>query len=160
MKHIAFALAAMALATAAHAQLVVNDAWVRATVPQQDGTGAFMQLKSAQNARLVSVQTPAAGVAEIHEMTLDHNVMKMRPLKDGLALPAGATVELKPGGYHVMLMSLKAPLKAGQTVPLTLVVEGQDGQRQSVEVNAAVRPLNAAAGHGGDPAPAHGTVKH
>jgi len=77
-------------------------------------------------------------------MAMDHNVMKMRALPAGLALPAGQTVELKPGGYHVMLLDLKGQVKEGDTVPLTLVFEGQGGQRETLEIQAPARPLNSA----------------
>lgn len=161
MKRIALVLATLAIGAAAHAQVSVTSPWVRATVPQQKATGAFMQLKSAQDVRLVSGQSPVAGVVEIHDMVMDGNVMRMRHLKEGLALPAGQAVELKPGGYHVMLMDLKQQVKDGDTVPLTLVVEGKDGQRQNLEVQAPVRPLGAAAGAAADHgAPAHGGMKH
>lgn len=160
MKRIAFALAAIALTAAAHAQVSVTDAWVRATVAQQKATGAFMQLKSAQDARLVAGQSPAAGVVEIHEMMHENNMMKMREMKDGLPLPAGQTVELTPGGYHIMLMDLKQQVKDGETVPLTLVVEGKDGKRQNIEVKAPVRPLNTAAGQGDHGNSSHGAMKH
>ena len=122
----------------ASAQTTVKDPWVRGTVPQQQATGAFMQITSAQGGKLVSASSPVAGVVEIHEMAMDGNVMKMRAIP-GLDLPAGKTVDLKPGGYHVMLMSLKQPLKDGETVPLTLVVEGKDGKQEKVEVKAAVK---------------------
>ena len=126
------------LSTAALAQVTVKDAWVRATVAQQKATGAFMQLQSAQDAKLVAAQSPVAGVVEVHEMAMDGGVMKMRAVPS-LALPAGKAVELKPGGYHVMLMDLKGQVKDGDTVPMTLVVEGKDGKRQNVEVKATVR---------------------
>ena len=87
-----------------------------------------------------------AGVVEIHEMVMDGNVMKMRAVA-GLDLPAGKAVDLKPGGYHVMLMDLKQELKPGELVPVTLVIEGKDGKRETVEVAAAVRALGASAGH-------------
>ena len=144
MKRIALTLAALALGAAAHAQVSVKDAWVRATVPQQKATGAFMQIVSAQDAKLVEAKSPAAGVVEIHEMAMVDQVMKMRAVP-GLALPAGKMVELKPGGYHVMLMDLKAQVKEGDQVPLTLVVEGRDGKRQTLELKVPARPLNAAA---------------
>jgi hypothetical protein len=96
--------------------------------------------------RLVEARSPVAGVVEIHEMTMVDNVMRMRAVP-GLELPAGKAVELKPGGYHVMLMDLKGQVKEGQSVPLTLVVEGRDKKRQTVEVKAQVRALNQA-GHG------------
>ncbi len=127
------------------ADVSVADPWVRATVAQQRATGAFMQLTSDSDARLVSASSPAAEVVEIHEMTMHNNVMKMSPVR-GLDLPAGRAVELKPGGYHVMLMGLKAQVKEGEAVPLTLVIEGKDGRQQRVEVTATVRALTAAAG--------------
>lgn len=135
------------------AQISVQEPWVRATVAQQKATGAFMQLVSPAGGRLVSASSPVAGVVEIHEMAMDGNVMKMRAIA-GLDLPAGKAVALKPGGHHVMLMDLKQGLQAGQSVPITLVVEGPGGKRETVQVSATVRPLGAG------PAPAHGAHKH
>lgn len=123
----------------AWAQVDVKDAWVRATVPQQKATGAFMQLTAAKKMRLVDVKTPVAGVAEIHEMSMVDNVMRMRPVQGGLDLPAGKTVELKPSGYHLMLLDLKQPIKDGDEVPLTLVLEGADGKRTSMDVKVPAR---------------------
>jgi copper(I)-binding protein len=131
-------------AAAASAQTTVKDAWIRGTVAQQKATGMFAQISSVQGSRLVGVSSPVAGVAEVHEMAMEGNVMKMRALADGLALPAGQTVELKPGGYHVMLMDLKQPLEAGSTVPVTLVFEGADKKRDSVELQVPVKAMNAA----------------
>ena len=144
MKRITFSLAALLVAVAAQAQVSVKDAWVRATVPHQKATGAFMQLTAAADTRLVEVQSPVAGIVEIHEMAMVKDVMKMRAV-EALELPAGKTVELKPGGYHVMLMDLKGQLKDGDMVPLTLVVQDRAGQRQSIELKAPARPLNTAA---------------
>ena len=90
------------------------------------------------------VSSPAAGVAEVHEMAMDGSVMKMRAVP-GLDLPAGKAVDLKPGGYHVMLMGLKQQLKDGETVPLTLVIEAKDGKRETLEVKAPVKALSAGA---------------
>lgn len=145
-----------AFSVSATAEVVVKDAWVRATVPHQTATGAFMQITSPADAALVEVQSSAAGIIEIHEMKLVNNVMKMRAVEQ-VALPAGQPVELKPGGYHVMLMDLKAPVKAGGTIPLTLVFEGKDKKRFTMEVKASARPLGAAAPKG---APQHGEHKH
>lgn len=131
-------------AAAASAQTTVKDAWIRGTVAQQKATGLFAQISSVQGSRLVGVSSPVAGVAEVHEMAMEGNVMKMRALPNGLALPAGQTVELKPGGYHVMLMDLKQPLEAGSTVPVTLVFEGADKKRESVELQVPVKAMNAA----------------
>ncbi len=124
------------------AQVTVKDPWVRATVSAQKATGAFMQITSAQDARLVEASSPVAGVVEVHEMVMEKDVMKMRAIK-GLDLPAGKTVELKPGGYHVMLMDLKEQMKEGATVPVTLVVEGKDKKRSTIEIKAPVKPLAA-----------------
>ena len=137
------------------AQVTVKDPWVRATVSQQKATGAFMQITSAQDAQLVSASSPVAGVVEVHEMTMEKDVMKMRAVK-GLDLPAGKSVELKPGGYHVMLMDLKQQMKEGDTVPVTLVVEGKDKKRSTIEVKAAVKALTAQA----KPADPHSAHKH
>lgn len=141
MKRLLLAFSASLLATVAMAQVTVKDPWVRATVAQQKATGAFMQLQSVQDAKLVGAASPVAGVVEVHEMSMDGGVMKMRAIA-GLPLPAGKAVDLKPGGYHVMLMDLKAQVKDGDVVPVTLTVEGKDGQRQSIEVKATARAMN------------------
>ncbi len=132
------------LTLSAHAQVSVKDAWVRATVPQQKATGAFMQLTASQDTRLVAVTTPLTPLAEVHEMAMQDDVMRMRQVS-GIELPAGKTVELKPGGYHVMLMDLPTQVKPGDTVPLTLVFENKSGGRQTQDLKVPVRALNAAA---------------
>jgi copper(I)-binding protein len=139
-------VAALALATsaAAYAQVAVMDPWVRGTVPAQKATGAFMQLKSATDVAVVGVASPVAGVAEIHEMKMDGSVMRMSALRK-LDLPADRVVDLKPGGYHLMLMDLKRPLKEGERVPMTLTLEDRSGKRFTVDVQAPVRALTAPA---------------
>lgn len=147
----------LALASLASiAQVTVSEPWVRATVPQQKATGAFMKLQSAQDAKLISAKSVVAGVVEVHEMAMDAGVMKMRAV-DGLALPMGKAVDLKPGGYHVMLMDLKSQLKEGDAVPLTLTFETKDGKRQTMEVKATARNMStpAQSSHG-----AHSGMKH
>lgn len=141
MKAIAFALGL--IAASAHAQTTVTDPWVRGTVAQQKATGLFVQLTSAQGGKLVSGSSPLAGSVEIHEMAMVNDVMKMRQVP-ALDLPAGKPVALKPGGYHLMLMDLKQALPAGSTVPVTLVVEGADGKRETLTLQAPVRALGAA----------------
>jgi copper(I)-binding protein len=126
------------------AQVAVSEPWIRGTVAQQKATGAFMLLKAERDSRLVAAKSPVAGVVEIHEMAMEKDVMKMRALPNGLELPAGKTVELKPGGYHVMLMDLKQQMKEGETIPMTLVIEGKDKKQTLVDVKAPVRPLAAA----------------
>jgi copper(I)-binding protein len=155
MKRIVISGVLMFLAVAAQAQVTVKDAWVRATVAQQKATGAFMQLQSAQDAKLISAQSPVAGLVEVHEMSMDGGVMKMRAVPS-LALPAGKAVDLKPGGYHVMLMDLKGQVKDGDTVPVTLVVEGKDGKRQNIEIKASARKSMPAMNAGSD----HSAHKH
>jgi periplasmic copper chaperone A len=140
---IALALGASASATV-FAQVTVKDAWVRATVAQQKATGAFMQLTAAQDSKLISVSSSAVPVVEVHEMSMDGGVMKMRAIPS-LALPAGTTVALRPGGYHVMLMDLKQAMKPGDVVPLSLVVENAAGKRETIEVKAEVRAPGTAA---------------
>jgi copper(I)-binding protein len=137
----AVVLLAIVAAFGARAQTTVKDAWVRGTVANQKATGMFAQISSNSGGKLVAASSPVAGVAEIHEMAMDGNVMKMRAVP-ALELPAGKTVDLKPGGYHVMLMDLKKELKAGDTVPVTLVVEGADKKRETIEVKATVKPLS------------------
>jgi hypothetical protein len=127
----------------------VRDAWVRPSVPGQSGTGAFMKLTAPAGGRLVGISTPAAGVAEIHEMKMEGDTMRMRELPRGLELPPGQTVELKPGGYHVMMMDLKQALAKGATVPVTLKFEDAKGQKSSLELKL---PVGAPAGVA---APAH-----
>lgn len=133
--------AALMFALPAAAQVTVAGPWIRGTVAQQMGTGAFMQLTSARDAKLVDVRSPVAGIVEIHEMKLENNVMRMRAVPV-LELPAGRTVELKPGGYHIMLMDLARPLKEGESVPVTLVIETA-GKRETVEVSVPVRAPTA-----------------
>lgn len=142
-------------AAAAHAEVTLTEPWVRSTVPQQKATGFFVQMQSAADTRLVGASSPVAAVVEVHEMAVKDNIMKMRQVS-AVDLPAGKTVELKPGGYHVMLMDLKQQVKAGETVPLTLVFEGKDGKRELQKVDAPVRALNAT----GKPADAAHSHKH
>ncbi len=139
----------LALTATAWAQgtVDISDPWVRATVPQQMATGAFMQITSPEGGKLVKASSPVAGVVEVHEMSMDNGVMKMRAIANGLELPAGKAVELKPGGYHVMLMDLKQQVKEGEEVPLTLVFEGADGKTTEQSINAPVRAMNAGRPH-------------
>ncbi|MDH4050732.1 MAG: copper chaperone PCu(A)C [Rubrivivax sp.] len=131
------------LAGPAAAQTTVADAWVRGTVAQQKASGMFAKITSVGGGRLVSVSTPVAGVVEIHEMSMEGNTMRMRALPNGLPLPAGQTVSLQPGGYHVMLMDLKQTLNAGDQVPVTLLVEANDGKRETLQIQVPVRALGS-----------------
>ena len=148
MKHtlrITAVLTAALLGGAAWAQAVkVEGAWARASVQGQKATGAFMKLTAKDGAKLVGVTSPAAGVAEVHEMKMEGDVMKMRAVP-ALDLPAGKTVELKPGGYHVMLMDLKAPLAKDTTVPVTLLLKDARGADSRVELQVPVSAVAPAA---------------
>jgi copper(I)-binding protein len=143
---IAAVILSLLAACASAQEVAVSHAWVRATVPGQRATGAFMELTSSGGAVLLSAASAVAEVVELHEMLMEGSTMKMRAL-DRLELPAGRKVELRPGGYHVMLMDLRRTLKPGETVPITLTVEGSGARRTSIEVKAEVRDL-AAAGAG------------
>jgi len=145
MKHLSTTLALLLATTLAHAQTTVAEPWVRGTVAQQKASGMFARITSAQGGRLVSASSPVAGVVEIHEMAMSGDVMRMRALPNGLDLPAGKAVELKPGGFHIMLMDLKQQLKAGDTVPVTLVIESADKKRETVEIKAPVKAMNPTA---------------
>jgi len=151
-------IAALASASAFAQTVEVKDAWVRTSVPGQKATGAFMKITAKEGSKLVSASSPAAGVTEVHEMKMEGDVMKMRAVVGGLDLPAGKTVELKSGGYHVMLMDLKAALPKDSTVPLTLVFKDAKGVESKVELKvpvAAVAPGAPAAKANGKPAMDH-----
>jgi len=139
-------LALLAAAAAAQGQVEARAAWVRGTVLGQTTAGAYMELTSDRRANLLGAESPAAGSAEIHEMKMEGNVMRMRAVSR-LELPPGRTVELKPGGYHMMLVDLKRPLKKGDLVPIRLKVELSDKTIKTIQVVAEVRELASAGGH-------------
>ena len=131
-------IAALACGTVYAQSVEVKDAWARTSVQGQKATGAFMKITAKDGAKLVSASSPAAGVAEVHEMKMDGDIMRMRAVTGGLDLPAGKTVELKPGGFHIMLMDLKAALPKDSTVPLTLVFKDAKGVESKVELKVPV----------------------
>lgn len=126
--------------------VTVTDAWARATVPGQKATGAFMVITAKDLAKLVAASSPVAGITEIHEMKMDKDVMRMSPV-GALELPAGKAVELKPGGYHVMLMDLKNPLADKANIPLTLTFEDAKGQKSQQVFQVPVRAMNTMSTH-------------
>jgi len=140
-KHWIVLLMSLSAASCALAQVTVKDAWIRATVPAAKAGGAFMQLQSAQDARLVGVRSPVAGTVEIHQMEMSGQTMKMHAIA-GLDLPAGKPVDLASGGYHVMLLDLKQQLKDGETVPLTLLIQKKNKQTETLTIAVPVKPLN------------------
>lgn len=123
----------------------IENAYTRSTVPGQQVAGGFMKIENKGGVdQLISASSPVAGEVQLHEMAMEGNVMKMRQVKD-IAVPAGATVELKPGGLHLMFMNIKAPLAAGETVPVKL----KFAKAGEVEVKMPVNAMGASAGHGG-----------
>ena len=119
--------------------IAVTEPWSRETAEGQNAGGAFMTIANTGTAadRLTGGSTPVAGRVEIHTMTMENDVMRMRQLEDGLEVPAGGEVTLKPGSFHIMLMDLKQPLKAGETVPLTLTFAGAGALETELEVRPA-----------------------
>ncbi|MCE4558160.1 copper chaperone PCu(A)C [Roseateles cellulosilyticus] len=137
MRRLSLLIALALSAGAAQAQTVATDPWVRATVPGQQATGLFVELKSPTAARLVGGTSPVAASVEVHEMRMDGGVMRMRALS-GLDLPAGQAVSLRPGSYHIMLMGLRSAVKAGDTVPVTLTIE-RAGKTETLQLQAPAR---------------------
>ena len=127
------------------ANISVTDAWARATVPGQQVSGAYMQIQSDADARLIGVSSSAVPRVEVHEMSMDGDVMRMREVK-AIDLPKGKTVLLEPGGFHLMLMNLKKPIAAGDAIPLTLVVES-GGKKLNIEVKAEARAMGGGMQH-------------
>lgn len=127
--------------------LVISHPWTRATPGGAKVGGGYLTIenKGAAADRLVGGETPAAGKLEVHEMTMSDGVMKMRAIDGGLALAPGQTVKLAPGGYHLMLIDLKAPFKPGEKVPVTLNFE----KAGKVAVSLDVQGMGAGAPGGG-----------
>ena len=160
VKYLMLSLLGMSLHVSA--QTTVDDAWVRATVPGQPSSGAFMRITSTTDSKLLAVTSPVAKTVQIHQMSMNGDVMSMGPV-EAINLPAGQTVELKPEAYHVMLIDLKGQIKEGDTVPLTLTVEDTQGTKASIEVQAKARalnnmPMNHKGMHGHDAMHDHGNM--
>jgi periplasmic copper chaperone A len=135
-----FLITLLCAAFSADAQVTATNAWIRGVVKGQTATGAFMTLKTGEATRLVAASSPVAKVVQIHEMKMNGDMMTMRPV-EGIALAAHTAIELRPGGYHVMLMGLTKPLPIGDKVPIRLSFVGQDGARRTLVVQAEVRGL-------------------
>ena len=145
-KWCAVALAMLAVSPVlAQSGVEVSNAWARSTIAAQKTGSVYLDIRSAAAARLVGVASPAAARVELHNMKVEAGVMKMSAVTS-IELAAGQTVKLAPGGYHVMLIDLKQPLKAGDSVPLTLTLERADKTRSTVETKAVVRDMAAVAG--------------
>jgi copper(I)-binding protein len=121
----------------------IGHPWSRATPPTAESGGGFLAITNTGTTpdRLIGVKSPAADKVEIHEMKMDGNIMRMREVERGIEIPPGATVELKPGGFHVMFMGLKAPFAKEAKVPLTLVFE----KAGSIDVDLMVQAMGAQA---------------
>jgi copper(I)-binding protein len=154
MKQHLCAMVLTMLASCALAQVTVTAPWVRATVPQSKATGAFMQLQSARDARLVEARSSVAGVVQIHQMEMAGQMMRMHVVA-GIDLPAGKPVILGAGGYHIMLMDLKRQLKEGDSVPLTLIVQARNQKREAIELTVPVKALTYAGPQAGPLAGPH-----
>jgi periplasmic copper chaperone A len=146
---LALACGFMLASAFAHAQITVTEPWIRATVGGQKVAGGYMQIKSARDMALVGAKSSASATVEVHEMAMVDNVMRMRAIQK-LDVPAGRAVELKPGGYHLMLIDIKEPMKVGTKVPLQLIFEYKDKKRETIEVTAEVRPLGGASAAKGE----------
>ncbi len=142
MKRIALiTLALAALSAPALAGVTVDGPWVRTTSSKT--TAAFMQITSSSDARLVKASSPVAKVVEIHQTTMNNYMMTMRAVP-AVDLPAGEAVKLKPDGYLVMLMGLKQEIKEGDTIPISLVIEGKNKKLETIQVNASAMTMDAA----------------
>ena len=133
--------------------LVITQAWSRATPGGAKIAGGFLTIenKGTTPDRLIAVSGDVAGKVEIHEMAMNNGVMTMRPLEKGLDIEPGKTVKLAPGGYHLMLMDLKNPLKQGEKVPLELRFEKAGRVAVSLDVQGVGAQGPAGAGHSGGP---------
>ena len=136
----------MAAMNCAAQAVTIKNAWVRAPVAGQKTAGAYLELTSASHAALVDAESPAAGSVELHTMSVDDGVMRMRRV-ERIDLPARKVVTLAPGGLHLMLIGLKQPLKVGDKVPLALAIETQRGVRTVHKLEAEVRAPGATGSH-------------
>ncbi|MCW2387287.1 copper(I)-binding protein [Sphingobium sp. B11D3B] len=145
-----FAAALVAPATAQGVKkdgLIIDRPWARETARGQSAGGGFLTITNSARAdeRLTGGSTPVATRVEIHSMSMEGGVMRMRPLKHGLPIPAGGSVTLKPGSFHIMFMGLKRPLVRGETIPVTL----DFARVGKVQVSFAVEAVTYGGSHGG-----------
>lgn len=142
----------------AKGNISIGHPWARETASGQSAGGGFLTItnKGAAVDKLVGGSTPVARQLQIHSMSMDGGIMRMRQMTDGLAIPAGSTVELKPGSYHLMFIGLNQPLKAGTNVPATL----QFQHAGKVQVEFAVQSMTGAGSTGNMSAMDHGHAGH
>lgn len=135
------AIAALLYAAQAWAgEVTVSDAWTRATVPGQGSAALQFSISSQKEAQLVAISTTAAEGVEIHSMTHKDGVMRMHAI-ESLPLPAGKVVDLGAQGNHVMLLNLKQPFKAGESIPFTVTVQFADKRKATAKASARVKSL-------------------
>jgi copper(I)-binding protein len=125
----------MAISFNASAEIVIKDSWVRSTMPEQKVTGVFMKISSDKAVKLVGGNTKIAEIFQLHEMSMQGDVMKMRQVNE-IAVEPAKSIELKPGSYHIMLINLKQPVKEGSQVDLNLEFIDESGKKQIVKVKA------------------------
>jgi len=129
-------------AASAYADVTISQPWIRGMVAGQSNTAFYASIESTEATRLAGLSSPVAKKIEIHEMVMDGGVMKMHPV-ESLELPANKVVELKPGGYHAMLIDVSKPLAKGEKVPVRLTFRNKDGKERSTDVQAEVQDLSA-----------------
>ncbi len=117
---------------------IISNIWIKATIPGSTVSATYLRIKSAKAVKLVKVETPVAGIAELHSMNMKDSVMEMKA-EDAFTVPAGKAIELKPGGMHIMLMQVARPINVGDKVPLTLTFEGADKKQLVMRVEAIAR---------------------
>lgn len=136
-------LAALFFSTGVYADdIKVEGAWTRASAPGQEQAMVYMSISSVQNATIVGASSKASKTTEMHHMEHKNGMMRMYEVKT-ISLPANERMNMNLHGYHLVLAGLKAPLKAGETVPLTLDIEMADKRMVKVEVQAEIRPLKS-----------------
>lgn len=145
-----FSLALFATLAAAQSTVRVESPYARATVPGQPAGGGYLKVTNMgkEADRLLAVSADVSKSVELHSMSMEGDVMRMRQV-DGIDVPAGGSVELKPGGLHIMFIGLKGPLKAGDTFPATLKFAKAGEVKVTVQVNAASAATAPAHDHGG-----------
>lgn len=134
------------VSTTTHAAVTVSEVWIRTTVPGQKVAGAYLQLTSTEDAKLTGGTSSISEALELHEMSMQGDVMRMRRL-DSIELPAGKKVELKPGGYHIMLMDIKSQIKEGDVIPLELIVTDRAGKTTSLRIEGFARASSVSHQH-------------
>lgn len=136
-------LASYGYAAGNTADIETGGGWIRASAPGQDQAGADLSITSRQSATLIGASSPACKTVQLHTMTMEGGMMRMREVK-AIELPAGKQVNLRDSGYHLMMIGLKAPLKEGETVPLTLSIRPGKGGVVKIRTVAEVRSLTGA----------------